>query len=92
MPANRNTHLGLGDNTLLVDSVNRSRRVPHRGLGSVPLPVSFFRISRPQHQEPPENALVLCLRSPPLRIEETQRPHRLDPDLVIDEPLLIPPK
>ena len=92
MPANRDTHLGLSHNTLLVDSVDGSSRVPHRRLGSVPLSVSFLRIGRSQHQEPPEDALVLCLGSPPLLVEEAQRPHRLDPDLIIDKPLLVPPK
>ena len=92
MLATRNAHLGLGNHALLLDAINRSSGVSHRRLSGVPFPISFFGIGRPQHQEPPENALVLRLRSPPLLVKEAQRPHRLDPDLVINEPLFIPPK
>ena len=92
MLATRNAHLGLGNNTLLLNSVDRRSSEPHGRLGSMPLPVLFFGIARPCHQESPENSLVLGLRSPPLLVKEAQRPHRLDPNLVVDEPLLIPPK
>ena len=92
MLATRNAHLGLGNYTLLMDAIHRRSSVPHRRLGRVPLTVSFLGISRPQHQESPEDALVLGLWSPPLLVEETQRPHRLDPNLIINEPFLIPPK
>ena len=92
MPANRDSHLGLGNNPLLLDPVDRRSSESHGRLGSMPLPVLFFGIARPCHQEPPEDALVLGLRLPPLFIEEAQGPHRLDPDLVIDKPLLVPPR
>ena len=92
MLATRNAHLGLGNNTLLLHPVDRRSSKPHGRLGGMPLPVLFFGITRPCHQEPPENTLVLGLRLPPLFIEEAQSPHRLDPDLVINEPLLVPPR
>ena len=92
MLATRNAHLGLGNYTLLMDAIHRRSSIPHRGLGSMPLTVSFFRISRPHHQEPPEHTLVLSLGGSPLLVKEAQGPHRLDPDLVVNEAFLVPPK
>ena len=92
MLATRNTHLGLGNNPLLLNPVDRRSSESHGRLGSMPLPVLFFGIAHPCHQEPPENALVLGLRLPPLFVKEAQGPHRLDPDLVVNKTFLVPPK